>query len=258
MDIPDRLVKYLAVGMGALFIFTAGYSYWMKRSYDNKVIDLQNEVAKRDVTIEVQKGVFTKLAVQLHDVKGALDTSQESVKKLADEVKKAHADILAVQNVVAIIKEQTVNGQGQQHDVPGSPSRKEVSFARDFGFISVKGWTRTDPPDYQLTLGPGSKPLKLTLTINQLPDKSWRSLVASSDPNVSLEIGAVAVNPYILQEGWWSRVKIAGDVGVGNTVLGGVGILVPVGKFELGPHVWATPQTGAIYGGSFTWAPFKR
>jgi hypothetical protein len=259
----DKIWKYLTIGLMAALVALAVYGFFAFRSRDATIAKLMNDVAIRDVTIEVQKGVFTKLTQQLDDVKIAIDQSTTEGKALTAELKKNKAELLAVTNALIQLREQVAKGQGTQTDVPGTkpgdPTRKKVTFGQDFGYARVDGFTLTDPPEYELKLGQGSKPLKLELAIAQQKDKSWRTYVTSSDPNVGIDIGVTAVNPYILESSWYEKIKVHADLGVGNGVLGGVGAAYQFGQFDVGPSIWGVTMSGGgvFYGINFSWAPFK-
>ena len=252
----DKIYKWAAIAMMAVTFSLATYGYFKFNAYEKQIVKLQNEIAARDTTIEVQKQVYAKLALQLDDLKTTIDTSTAEGKRLAEELKKNKAELVAVNNSIILLKDQVAKGQGQQTDVGG---RKKVEFAQDFGYAKVTGFTLTDPPEYQLKLGQGSKPLKLTMALTQQKDGSWKQFVTSSDENVGVDIGVTAVNPYILEPSWYEKIRVHMDFGVGSGVLGGVGASYQVGQFDFGPSIWGVTSGGgqAFYGLNFSWAPFK-
>lgn len=258
MEVSDRIFRYVAIGLGTLLVVGALYFAWHKHSVETQIRELQNRVAQRDQTIEVQKGIFAKLTQQVSDLKTAIDTSTEEGKRLADEVKKSKAELVSVSNAVVQLKEQVAKGKGQQQDLGGG--RTKITFDQDFGYARVSGYTITNPPDYELHLGPGGKPLKLTLALTQQKDGSWKTLTSSSDPNVAVDIGVTAVNPNVLKAKWYEGLRLNMDLGVGDGVLAGVGASARFGRFDVGPKVWALTLDGGkvFYGGSLSWAPFAR
>lgn len=265
MEVSDKLLKYIAGGLGVLLVVGALYLAWQKHSFESQVRDLQNEVAKRDQTIEVQKDVYAKLDLQVKDLKSTIDTSTEAGKRLADEVAKSKAELVSVTNTLVKLQKQVAEGKGGQTDVPGpkpgDPTRKKVTFGQDFGYARVDGFTLTDPPEYHLELGQGSRPLKLSLALTQQKDRSWRTLVASSDPNVSLDIGVTAVNPFVLEPRWYENLRLTLDLGAGSGgVLAGVGASARFNQFDIGPKIWGVTNGGGsvFYGGSVSWSPFQR
>jgi hypothetical protein len=244
-------------GLVTLLVMFAGYVWYVERRHEKEVRGLQNEIAKRDKTIEVQQDVYAKLAISLNDARTAIDLSTAEGKRLADEVKKNGAALVAVTNVVVKLKNQIAEGQGQQSEpIPG---RLKVEFGHDFGFARVDGHTFTSPSEYQLKLSQGSRPLKLTVALTQQPDLSWRSIVSSSDPYIAVDIGVSAVNPHTFTPRWYERIKLRFDAGAGDdNVLAGFGVTFNIGKYDIGPSIWGDTSEGLTYGGSITWTPFQR
>lgn len=257
MEVSDKIIKYAAAAMFVLALIAGGALYFANRSHQADLVRLQNEIAKRDQTIEVQKGVYAKLTVQLDDLKGSIDTTSESGKKLADEVRKSKAELIAVNNALLKLKEQVAQGKGTQTEP--TPGRLKVEFAQDFGYARVDGFTLTNPPEYQLRLSQGGTPLRLTLALTQQPDRSWKTLVASSDSNIAVDIGVSSVNPLALEPRWYEKLQLSLSFGVGHGVITGLGASYRLGAFEVGPGVWATTDGPSVYyGGSISWAPFMR
>jgi len=266
----EKIGKWAAIVLMIALVALAGLAYWKYSDFQRQIRELQNQVAARDVTIEVQHDVFTKLTQQFSDMKAAIDTSTEEGKNLANEIKKQKAEIVSVTNALIKLKTQIAEGQGSQIEVPGvkpgDPTRKKVAFEKDFGYAAVSGFTITDPPEYHLELGQGSKPLKLTTAVTQQPDGSWRTYITSSDANVAFDIGVSAVNPLVFEPHWYEKVKVHLDLGVGSALVGGVGASYQVGQFDFGPTIWYTAVKdanqnyvgGAAFGLNFSWAPFKK
>ncbi len=257
MEVSPRLIKYTAIVLGALLTCGALYLAYERRQHSSEVRELQNQLAAKDKTIEVQKDVYAKLTLQVEDLKTSIDTSTAAGQRLADEVKKSKGDLLSVSNALIQLRDQVAKGKGTQTEQAG---RKRVEFGQDFGYARVDGFTLTDPPEFQLKLGQGSRPLKLALALTQQRDRSWRTLVASSDPNVAVDIGITAVNPLILEPRWYEKLRVHLDLGAGDGVLAGAGASYSFGRFDLGPSVWATTLGGGskFYGLNLSWAPFKR
>lgn len=259
LNLSEKTLQIIAGILGVVLAAIIGFALHQDRRHERELIALQNEVAKRDKTIEVQKQVYAKLIPQIESMKGSIDTNTAEGKRLADEIKKQKAELVSVNNALIKLKDQVAEGIGKQE--PVSPGRDKVTFDHDFGFAAVSGFTITNPPEYKLKLYQGSKPLKLTLALTQQEDKSWKSYVASSDDSISVEIGVSAVNPYHFDEKWYEKFSLKLDLGVGDGVLAGFGASYRFGNFNVGPSVWGTisGDNGSVfYGGSFTWSPFKR
>lgn len=258
MEVSNTVFKYLAIGLSIVIVTGAMFIVWDRRQQERRVVDLQNEIAKRDTTIEVQKNVFAKLTQQVDDLKGMIDTSTEEGRALKKQIERSNSEILALQNVVVRLREQIAHGQGQQTQ---EGDRTRVVFGQDFGFVRVDGFTLTNPAEYELKLVQGSHPLKLTLTLNQQEDGSWKTLVASSDSNVAVDVGLAGVNPRVLAPSWYEGIKFRADIGLNKAgVLGGLAATLKIGHFDLGPGLWASTNGGGAvwYGGTLAWAPFAR
>ncbi len=253
-----QLKKYAALALMAAVLAAGVVGYLKYRSWQNTIVQLQNELAKRDTTIEVQKQVYARLALQLDDLRSVIDTSTAEGKRLANEIKRNKAELVMVNNNLVKLKEQVASGKGAETDVGG---RKKVEFDKDFGFVHVGGFTLTGPPEFQLKLSQGSRPLKLTTALTQLPDGSWKTDVASSDENVAVEIGVTAVNPLIFQPRWYEKIKINADVAAGGQgILIGLGVSYKLGQFDLGPKIWSVSPDflSPFYGLGVGWAPFEK
>ena len=266
----EKIGKWAAIVLMVALVALAGLAYWKYTDFQRQIRELQNQAAAKDATIEVQKQVFTKLTQQFEDMKLAIDTSTEEGKNLSSEIKKQKAEIVSVTNALVKLKTQVAEGKGGQTEVPGAKpgdiARKKVTFDKDFGYAAVSGFTLTDPPEYHLELGPGSKPLKLTTAVTQQPDGSWRTYITSSDANVVFDIGISAVNPLVFEPHWYEKIKVHLDLGVGSALIGGVGASYQVGQFDFGPSLWYTAVKdkdqnyvgGTAFGLNFSWAPFKK
>ncbi len=259
----EKLLKYINMALIALIVGLSIFAYFKQQQYNRQIRELQNVIAVNDQTIEVQKDLYTKRTQELDDVKGLLGKLTEAEKRLQAELKKAKAQILSLTETnIKLKKALEASGGGTQAEVPGEagqPPRLQVNFEHDFGFVAVRGFTLTNPPEYKLSLGNGSRPLKLTTIVSQQPDGTWRTYVQSSDENFDIDIGVSAVNPHITDPKWYERLKVHGDLGVGNGVLGGLGLAYQFGSVDIGGSVWGVTSGGGsvFYGLNFSWAPFK-
>lgn len=276
MTIGEKLLLGLVGGLTALLLCGLVFHTCSVRSYQKQLVSAQNRAAELDKTLEVQKGLYTKLTVQTKDVQSTLDQKDQQVKELEDQAKKAHQQLLDASTLVVQWKKAYEGlAQATQTHVPIDPTkpspeptsvagREKVDFHEDFGYIKVDGWTLTSPPQAWVRLTQG-KPLKLTLAITQDKDKVWRTYATSSEENVGVDIQVTSVNPYVLQPRWYEHIGVALDLGLG-TNRGGVGALVGVGlnyqflQYTLGPHVWLgiNDVVDKYYGLSMTWRPFQR
>lgn len=269
MQISGKTLLYGMVALMVLLGCGAIYVAAKKQAYEKSIIELQNQIAERDKTIEVQKGVYEKLTLQLNDLKGALDQRDAQVRALEDDLKKKKEELLDATTVAINWKKAyEAEVKGHQSDVPpvkpGDPTRTKVEFEKDFGYIGVKGYTLTNPPDAWVHVQQ-NRPLKVTLAISQDKQKVWHTYATSSEDNVGVDIQLTGVNPYLLKPKWYEGIGITTDLGVGTNA-GGVAALVGLGvnykikQFTFGPSMWigASDRIDKYYGLNFTWRPFER
>ena len=51
----EKLYKWFAIGLMVALLGLAAYGYFKFSAYEKQIVKLQNEIAARDTTIEVQK-----------------------------------------------------------------------------------------------------------------------------------------------------------------------------------------------------------
>ena len=268
--------RLLFLVMGGAIIALVLALAWTNHQHQKQVAQLQNEMAEKDKTIEVQKGLYTKLTVQSENVKNVLNQKDQQVRELLDQINKQKQDLLDASSLVVTWKKAYEGlAKATQTHVPPDPKdppkdptavagRDKVDFHEDFGYIKVDGWTLTNPPQAWVRLTQG-RPLKLTLALAQDKDKAWHTYVTSSEENIGVDIQVTAVNPYFLAPKWYEKIGIAIDLGAG-TGSAGIGALVGLGvnyqfkQFTLGPHVWLgiNDRVQHYYGLAFEWRPFQR
>jgi septal ring factor EnvC (AmiA/AmiB activator) len=125
---------------------------WQQHVHANQVVALQNQLAEKDKTLEIQKGLYTKLTEQTKNIQGTLDSRDTQVKELEDQVKKAKQQLLdATQLVITWKKNYEGLAKATQTPVPIDPKnpptnpieiakgREKVDFHEDFGYIKVDG-----------------------------------------------------------------------------------------------------------------------
>lgn len=269
MEVPKPVFKYGALLLIGLICVGSVWAFFKKRAYDNQLVELQNQVAARDKTIEVSKGVYTKLTLQLTDLTSALDQKDEQVKGLEADLKKKKEDLLTA-STVAIGWKKAYEAQvaGKQTDVPGvkpgDPTRVKVEFAKDFGYIGVDGFTLTNPAEATVKVKQ-NRPLKVTLAISQDKNKVWHTYTTSSEENVGVDIQLTGVNPTVLLPKWYENIGITTSLGIGTNASGlgamlGFGLDYAFKQFALGPAIWLglNDHVDKYYGINFTYRPFKK
>lgn len=260
--------KYVTIAsvLGVTVVLGGFYLHLRELAYRKQIVDLQNQVASRDKTIEVSRGVFRKLAVEETDLKGLLDARDAQLNALKGQLKQGKEQLLAITET-SLGWKHAFEGQatGQQTNLspsaPGLPARAKVEFVKDFGYIGVSGYTLTNPAEAYVKVQQ-NRPLKLTLAISQSPDGHWNSYVTTNEPNVTVDVGVSGVNPHVLDRRWYERLGLASAAGLGKggAAVGSVGLMLDVGRFTVGPVVWVVQadQGHVVYGGSMVWRPFAR
>jgi hypothetical protein len=277
MDARDKVLVTLFGVLTAAIVALVLALAWQNHVHQKEVTALQNSLAEKDKTIEVQKGLYTKLTIQTQNIQGTLNQKDVQVKELEDQVLKQKQQLLdATQLVLTWKKNYEGLAKATQTPVPIDPKnpptnpieiakgREKVDFHEDFGYIKVDGWTLTNPPQAWVRLTQG-RPLKLTLALSQDSDKAWHTYATSSEDNIGIDIQVTSVNPYVLQPHWYEHIGVAVDLGAGSNQ-SGLGALVGLGvnyqfkQFTLGPHVWLglNNVVDKYYGLSFEWRPFQR
>lgn len=233
------------------------------------ILQLQNASALKDKTIEEQKGLYEKLAVQTGDVKTQLDSKDVQIVELENQLKKdgeqlSNATTINIQLKQALQAKADATQTKVSATGPTASDRLRVDFRHDFGWLAVSGYTLTNPADATVSLD-RLGPLKFTVAMAQDKQKAWHAYVTSSVTDLNADIAVASVNPFMDDEKWYERLGATADVGLGTTpsgaaALAGVGVSLELNKFEFGPHVWVltTDRFNTVYGATLTWHPWKR
>jgi uncharacterized membrane protein len=78
VEITQNVFKYLVIVFIAIFFISIVLLGVQRYSYNKRIVALQNQVAERDKTLEVQKDVYSKLMIQSQNMKSLLDSSTAS------------------------------------------------------------------------------------------------------------------------------------------------------------------------------------
>lgn len=266
----SKLKRALAiVGVALVLLVGAlGGLTIVRSSYENKIRDLQNQIAESSVTIEEKDGQYARLMVQTDDLKDLLDKKDKQIQELDRTLRQNKEELLTANTLVVKWKKAFESAaNAQQSDVP-TPSkdpdhpeviRKRVDFDKDFGPILVSGFTLTDPPEAYVKVRQ-QRPLKLSLFVSQAADGKWTSRAISDDENSEVDIAVAAVNPYLLERKWYEKISLSIELGGATGLLAGVGAGYEIGNFDVGPKFWVT-YTGKVdtyVGLGLTWRPFQR
>lgn len=242
-----------------------------RRSYESRIVDLQNQVAARDKTVEIATGLYQKKTLQAQDLQKLLDKKDTQVKELQQQLDKTGAQLLTVSSLNIQLKNQIAKGQATVVVTPPQNSSGKSTFAvsrkEDFGPFEVNcKMNGTEPVTPGLVGSEISltqpRLFKLNVVVSQDKDGTWRTTATSSDETFKIDIDLAAVNPLLLEPRWYEKIGLNTEVGIGTDpgLLVGLGATYEVGHFEVGPKVWVTIDRGVspFFGASFGWHPFAK
>lgn len=244
-------------------IFLLGLLAYNRWSDAKKITELQNVIATQDKTVEVDRGVFTRLSTQVHDLSDLVGSRDKEVANLKTQIENNKQQLLTVNSLVIKWKK-AYEGSAtakQSDPTPEHPQGKRVDFTKDFGYLTVAGYTWTDPPSAWVSVKQ-NRPLKLTLAVAQDKAGAWHSYATSSEDNSQIDIALSGVNPYLFQPKWYEKISLNFSGGVSSTLDGvtSLGVGYDFGNLTLAPTVWftSTDQVTRYFGVSVAWRPFKR
>lgn len=273
MELPpvvDTLLKHIgAVVIAVLVLAAVVFHVVQQHAWEKQRVDLQNQLASKDKTIEEQKGLYEKLALQESNVENVLNSKDKQIQELEAQLKSTGQQ-LETATSTSVYWKKAYEGvtEVSEKETPPEGSNKspriEVDFKRDFGYIGVHGWCKTNPAEGWVFVE-NLRPLKLTVALSQDKSKAWHSYVTSSEENVAADITVSAVDPYILQPKWYEKLAVRGDFGVGTTDSGtglllGLGATMEIGRFDVGPAVWVgiSNRVDRYLGAMVGFHPFQR
>lgn len=271
MQFTDVIKKVMFVVIIVALVVAAIFVAARKSAYERQIVDLQNAVAERDKTIEVQKNVYQKLSVQNDDLSTLLSRSDEQLRLLRDQLKKTGDELLAANTLIVKLRKDLQSNANANQEIPDpqKPGIIRINFdsKEDFSPFKVVGSATGDcalkeKPSVTMKLSQ-LRPLRLNVVVSQGDDGTWRTSTTSSEDNFQIDIALAGVNPRMLDEKWYEKIGIDLDLGVGTGpgFLAGTGVTYGFGKFEVGPKVWVTLDSGKLspfFGAQLLWHPFKR
>lgn len=266
-------LKTALIGAGLLllaFFGVAVYATSVRRGYEAQIVELQNQVASRDQTIETQKGVYERLAIQSQDLTQLLGTKDKELVLLKDQLKKQGADLLTANTLVVQLQKKIADGNATVVITPPTetaPGQFKVWRTEQLGpfdvYCEMSGEqpVREDHVNSHIELSQ-PRPVSFSVVVSQDKNGVWRSAATSSDPDFKVDISLAAVNPYMLEPKWYEKISLSTEVGIGTNpgFLAGLGASYQIGKFELGPKVWVVIDRGVspYFGASLLWHPFQK
>jgi hypothetical protein len=262
---PYEMKRILLYGVVGLLIAGIIYHTIVTRSLEYDLRNLRNQVALRDETIEVEKGVFQKRIMEMEleatDLKNLLSNEANQVQSLVRRLEQEKQTVLAVtqmsvywkQKYEFAIKDATQEPVPDPVD-PTRPPRLRVKFDATQGSLRASGWTLTDPPEAYVQIEQ-VKPLKLVVAFSRRTDGQWTASAASSDENIVVDIEVGAVDLRVTKKKWYEPIELHADI----PITGGspsVGMSYELGDFSVGPTVHYDGEIG--YGIGLGWRPFAR
>lgn len=264
-------IKVILTGAGIALVVALLFAVYVtlnEKQHSAQILELKNEIARRDKTIEIQQGVYQKLTTQARDLTKLLDDKDVELTALRNQLKKQGADLLTANTIIAKLKKdlESVGHVKPPEPTEGTVRKVEFDSGTDFDPFVVSGHTLVDcdkPTERSAKLLLQQRsPLKFSVVVSQDKDGTWRTTTSSSSDKLEVDIGLAAVNPYLLDEKWYEKFSFALETGVSASpgLLAGGGIDVEVGKFDIGPRVWVVLDRGIspYFGVSFAWHPFKK
>jgi len=266
-------IKQLLAAVGVfllVLVAVVGAFTFREHQTNERIVRLQNEIALRDKTIEVQQGVYQKLAIQTNDLRSLLDSKDKELSELQALLKKSGDQLLTANTIIVKLRhdlESKGNGRVTK-DPHGNMVKVDFDTGMDLEPFRVVGQTIADcsvtdpgPTTYGIRLSQ-IRPLKLNIIVSQTKDGAWRSSATSSEKNFQVDIALGAVNPAVIEEKWYEKLDLTAEVGVGTNpgLLAGGGVNVEIGKFDVGPRAWVVVDHGAspYFGASLSWHPFRK
>ena len=267
----NNTLKVALISAGVALLMAIGFASYItiqNQRHNAEITELKNQIASRDKTIEVQQGVYQKLTIQARDLANLLDDKDVALTALRDQLKKQGADLLTASTIIAQLKKdlESTGHVKPPETTEGVVRKVEFDSGADFDPFLVSGYTTVNcekpaERDAKLLLQQLS-PLKFSVVVSQDKDGTWRTTTSSSSDKFNVDIGLAAVNPYLLEEKWYEKLSLSVEAGVGTNpgLLAGGGIDLEIGKFDVGPRVWAVVDRGVspYFGMSFAWHPFKK
>jgi len=266
-----KLHKYLTVGLVLALVAALGYGRYIENQMQDEMTVLHNQIAQQAETIEVKDDIYRKATQRIENIQDFLKSLEadngkfkKTIDELRKELKKRDEELLAATSLAAKWKEAyeaeaNANQEEEPPVVPGDPPRVRVNFDKDFGYISVDGYTLTNPA-YAWVKVQQNRALRLILTLSQRKDGGWNTHIASSEDNVGVDIQLSAVNPYLFRDKWYEKLSIDVGMQLDTGVFPYVGLSY---TFDSGVYVsagaWGSETKIGPYATiGYSWRPFGR
>jgi hypothetical protein len=255
-----KYLKLLLFVIPAILISFAAYKDY---SYKKTIEELQNQIAQRDITTEVQKNLYEKIALRAKDLEKVVNLKDEQIKSLIKQADSKDEKIASLMSINATLLNQSGNVPSTQTTTTDNKvERKKVNFEGQVGsgLFSVNGYTITDPAETWLNIKQ-NRPIKLAISISQSDDDKWIGRVATSESDLKLDISQLAVNPKIAANKWYNNIHLytfstfTNDLQFSQSL----NLSYDFSNFSVGPIAGFSVYQKSIfkfYGASFTWRVF--
>ena len=258
----------MAIVIAAFGIFGLA-SFLRANAEEAKRIEAQNEIARISKVVQEKENLWSRLSQQKDDLIGELRHNNAD---LANQIENQGATIVSLSETVAkfssirvIVGRENVSQNPVEPVEPGGEQRTRVDFHEQVDPVSVEGFTLTNPPEAEVTVG-FTRPLKLRTVITQEENGSWRTYVEGDWPNLTIEQIETTVNPRAERNmDFVENIVIGGNLHTSvelNDVTGGVFALYSFKKsFAVGPSVnvgLVDGDSAFLVGAQFQWNPWRR
>ena len=248
-------MKYAGYAIMAVAVLMIGFKvgdWWRNRKASNEIADLQTQLSQSNETITLKDGLFiSQTTAYLKE----LDKTRSDAAALMEQVQSMKGQLLTAQELTLKWKKAYEGAlDATQHPVdPCAPDSKtpvpcptqppaprvEVDFAGKLGPIQATGHTLTDPPEAFLKLEQVD-PLRLSIAVVQNKDKTWSTIVSSSDKNLDVKVDLSGVNPLVISPKWYERVWMdLGAAALGDPA-GYVGLSWRGDRYSVGAMCYAS------------------
>ena len=270
-----RIYKWAAIAAVLLLVIVSIRGVYLESEHRKKISQLHNEIALKSKTIEVKDGIYKKATLEIENLSDALkamedqaDNDKKKIKELRKEIDKKRERILSASRTIIKWKKAYEGEVNAEQDDVGShdggedaPKRRtKVSFDKNFGYVSVDGFTLTNPAYAKLRIEQ-NRPLILTMAITQSKDKRWNTYVVSSEDGVEIDVNVSAVNPFLFSKKWYEKISVVIGAEVSSGFYPYLGILYPLGpvSFSAGGFYNSFEKGfGPYLRLEYSWSPFSR
>lgn len=266
-------LKRVLIGAGVVLPLLVGFAAYhtvQQNAWKAREVELMNDLAAKDKTIEIKEGLFQKSALQKKGLEDLLSGKEAEIANLKEQLDSQGAELLTVNTLVVRLRKDLASARENVPTTTPNPEkpgvkRLEVDTEGDLDPFLVSGRIDFDCDTSRASVKLGlsqRSPITLTLVVSQDKDGTWRSSATSSTKTFELDIALAAVNPYMLERKWYEKIGLGVDIGVGTNpgFLLGLGAYYEIGKFEVGPRAWMVVDRGvsAYFGAQLLWHPFAK